>query len=279
MLPNSRSAARRSIAEACDIADRVAVEKLFENIRATMPPVAGVLHAAMVLDDGLLSDLDEERFRRVLAPKVQGAENLDAITYGMNARLLRAVFVRCHAAGQSRPSKLRRRKRVHGGRGPSAAPGGPRCARRRVGADHRCRRDGAFRDAAVAVPEIDGGSRHARRGRIRPHGASARVAIRTGARSHHHIADRRHLYRGSLARFSKSPTYANLVRGDQAIGETAAGHLDLHVDRQDSRHRSRAARTYRRHCHAVGAGPACAGGGNQPGSAGWRNRPRLTNGP
>ena len=44
----------------------------------------------------------------------------------------------------------------------------------------------------------------------------------------------------------KSPTYANLVRGDQAIGETATGYLDLHADRQDSRHRSRASRAHRR---------------------------------
>jgi phthiocerol/phenolphthiocerol synthesis type-I polyketide synthase C len=70
-------------AEPCDIADRRAVERLFEHIAATMPPVAGILHAAMVLDDGLLSDLDADRFRRVLEPKVTGAENLDAVTQGM----------------------------------------------------------------------------------------------------------------------------------------------------------------------------------------------------
>src|SRR6202020_2920550 len=69
--------------EPCDIANRRAVEKLFEHIAATVPPVAGLLHAPMVLDDGLLSDLDEERFRRVIEPKVQGAENLDAVTHGM----------------------------------------------------------------------------------------------------------------------------------------------------------------------------------------------------
>ena len=69
--------------EPCDIGDRRALEKLFENIRAEMPPLAGIIHAAMVLDDGLLSDLDEERFRRVLEPKIEGVENLDYITRGM----------------------------------------------------------------------------------------------------------------------------------------------------------------------------------------------------
>jgi phthiocerol/phenolphthiocerol synthesis type-I polyketide synthase C len=48
-----------------------------------MPPVVGVLHAAMVLEDGLLANLDRNRFERVLAPKVKGVDNLDAATRGM----------------------------------------------------------------------------------------------------------------------------------------------------------------------------------------------------
>jgi len=70
-------------AEPCDIAERRAVERVFQHVTQTMPPVVGVLHAAMVLDDGLLSNLDEERFHRVLAPKVRGADNLDRLTRGM----------------------------------------------------------------------------------------------------------------------------------------------------------------------------------------------------
>ena len=67
----------------CDVSDRRAVARLFQQIGATMPPVVGVLHAAMVLEDGLLANLDRGRFERVLAPKVQGADNLDAVTRGM----------------------------------------------------------------------------------------------------------------------------------------------------------------------------------------------------
>ncbi len=70
-------------AAACNVADRRAMEKLFEHVDATMPPIVGVLHAAMVLDDGLLSNLDRERFQRVLAPKVKGADNLNSLTRGM----------------------------------------------------------------------------------------------------------------------------------------------------------------------------------------------------
>jgi len=71
------------LAEPCDISDQRAVEKLFEKIHATMPPVAGVMHAAMVLDDAVITGLDEERFARVFAPKVTGAENLDLVTRGL----------------------------------------------------------------------------------------------------------------------------------------------------------------------------------------------------
>jgi NADPH:quinone reductase-like Zn-dependent oxidoreductase/acyl carrier protein len=66
-----------------DVSDRGAVAELFQQVKAAMPPVAGVLHAAMVLEDGLLANLDRGHFERVLAPKVLGADNLDAVTRGM----------------------------------------------------------------------------------------------------------------------------------------------------------------------------------------------------
>jgi phthiocerol/phenolphthiocerol synthesis type-I polyketide synthase C len=65
---------------ACDVADTAALETCFEDVRATLPPIKGIVHAAMVLDDGLLANLDPERMRAVLAPKVAGAENLDRLT-------------------------------------------------------------------------------------------------------------------------------------------------------------------------------------------------------
>ncbi|MFE4628382.1 SDR family NAD(P)-dependent oxidoreductase [Streptomyces mirabilis] len=58
---------------ACDVADRDALADVLANVR---PPLAGVLHAAGVLDDALLGDLDGEALGRVLAPKVRGAWNL-----------------------------------------------------------------------------------------------------------------------------------------------------------------------------------------------------------
>jgi NAD(P)-dependent dehydrogenase (short-subunit alcohol dehydrogenase family)/acyl carrier protein len=67
----------------CDVADFDDVTSLFERVARDMPPVVGVMHAAMVLDDGVIANLDAERFARVLAPKVDGAVNLDRATRDM----------------------------------------------------------------------------------------------------------------------------------------------------------------------------------------------------
>lgn len=45
-----------------------------------MPALRGVIHAAGVLDDGSLLNLDEERMQKVMAPKVAGTWNLHAAT-------------------------------------------------------------------------------------------------------------------------------------------------------------------------------------------------------
>jgi acyl transferase domain-containing protein/acyl-CoA synthetase (AMP-forming)/AMP-acid ligase II/acyl carrier protein len=63
-----------------DISNQNDVERLLSEIRNTMPPLGGVIHAAGVLDDHLLLNLDAESFRRVLAPKVLGAWNLHSLT-------------------------------------------------------------------------------------------------------------------------------------------------------------------------------------------------------
>ena len=71
------------MAEACDVTDMAAMQTLFAKIGTTMPPVAGIMHAAMVLDDCILANLDLERLNKVLEPKVSGAENLHALTRNM----------------------------------------------------------------------------------------------------------------------------------------------------------------------------------------------------
>lgn len=63
-----------------DVANEKQVAEVLASIEKTMPPLRGIFHAAMVLDDGLLLQLDRERFRKVMAPKVEGAWNLHVQT-------------------------------------------------------------------------------------------------------------------------------------------------------------------------------------------------------
>lgn len=63
-----------------DVTDSEAVGRVIDMIQADMPDLKGVLHAAMVLDDEFISDLDVQRFQRVLQPKMLGAWNLHQAT-------------------------------------------------------------------------------------------------------------------------------------------------------------------------------------------------------
>ncbi|WP_264159540.1 type I polyketide synthase [Actinomadura rudentiformis] len=60
----------------CDVADREALARVLAEI----PDLTGVVHAAGVLDDGVLTELTPERFEAVMAPKVTGALNLHDLT-------------------------------------------------------------------------------------------------------------------------------------------------------------------------------------------------------
>ena len=63
-----------------DTGVRSSVENLLKNIEDQLPPLRGVLHAAGVLEDGLLVDQTWERFEKVLAPKKGGAALLHELT-------------------------------------------------------------------------------------------------------------------------------------------------------------------------------------------------------
>src|SRR5262249_53329512 len=52
-------------------------------IAGSMPPLRGVFHAAMVLDDCMIDALNRQRLERVLRPKVSGAWNLHRRTLGL----------------------------------------------------------------------------------------------------------------------------------------------------------------------------------------------------
>lgn len=63
-----------------DVAVAADVTKLLARIDEMGPPLQGIIHAAGVLDDGVLRQQTAERFAKVLAPKVQGAWHLHAET-------------------------------------------------------------------------------------------------------------------------------------------------------------------------------------------------------
>ncbi|MFL6123265.1 SDR family NAD(P)-dependent oxidoreductase, partial [Actinophytocola sp.] len=60
---------------ACDVTDRAQLAELLAT-----HPVSAVVHAAGVLDDGVITGLTEDRLATVLAPKVDGALNLAELT-------------------------------------------------------------------------------------------------------------------------------------------------------------------------------------------------------
>jgi 1-acyl-sn-glycerol-3-phosphate acyltransferase len=65
---------------AADVSDEASLAGALDVIRGSMPPIRGVVHAAMVLDDCPLVELDSARIRTAMAPKMMGAWNLHRLT-------------------------------------------------------------------------------------------------------------------------------------------------------------------------------------------------------
>ncbi|TAM66695.1 type I polyketide synthase [Mycobacterium sp.] len=74
-----RQAGAHASVVACDVADPEAVSAMLARIPARYP-LRGVVHAAGILDDGLISSLTPDRVDAVLRAKVDGAWNLHQLT-------------------------------------------------------------------------------------------------------------------------------------------------------------------------------------------------------
>ncbi|MEU4343918.1 type I polyketide synthase [Nocardia sp. NPDC023852] len=108
-----------------DVARRQDVARVLTDIDERMPPLRGVLHAAMVLDDRTILELDAERYERVLAPKMRGAWNLHELTgdrkleffvmYSSASALLGSPGQANYAAANAFLGALARHRK-HGGR-------------------------------------------------------------------------------------------------------------------------------------------------------------------
>ncbi|WP_223278358.1 SDR family NAD(P)-dependent oxidoreductase [Nostoc sp. 'Peltigera membranacea cyanobiont' 232] len=74
-----QTGARLTVVQA-DVSNVEQVTQVLADIEQSLPPLRGIIHAAGVLDDGVLLQQNWQRFDRVLAPKVQGAWNLHTLT-------------------------------------------------------------------------------------------------------------------------------------------------------------------------------------------------------
>ncbi|WP_052375398.1 type I polyketide synthase [Chondromyces apiculatus] len=118
-----RTGAQIMVAQA-DVADRAQLASVMRNVEQTMPPLRGVLHAAGVLEDGTLLQLEAEQLRRVMAPKVQGAWNLHTLTsdapldlfvlYSSAASLLGSPGQSGYCAANAFLDALAHHRRAHG---------------------------------------------------------------------------------------------------------------------------------------------------------------------
>jgi acyl transferase domain-containing protein/NADPH:quinone reductase-like Zn-dependent oxidoreductase/acyl carrier protein len=69
----------KATVHACDVTVEASLNSLLTELRS-YGPLKGVVHAAMVLNDGLISNLDREKNLAVIEVKAIGASNLDRMT-------------------------------------------------------------------------------------------------------------------------------------------------------------------------------------------------------
>ena len=65
---------------ACDVSDKSALSALIAEIQQVLPPLKGIVHAAMVLEDGLIRNMTQQQLLNVMNPKITGAWNLHEVT-------------------------------------------------------------------------------------------------------------------------------------------------------------------------------------------------------
>ena len=76
-----KAGARVTVAQA-DVSDGRQLAAVLAEIDERHSPLRGIVHAAGVLNDGILAQMDPNRFESVMGPKVDGAWHLHALTAG-----------------------------------------------------------------------------------------------------------------------------------------------------------------------------------------------------
>ncbi|KAK6829892.1 Polyketide synthase [Apiospora arundinis] len=75
------------VVKTCDVASEQQVRLLVSQCATTLPPICGVVHAAMVLHDGVFEDMSHESFTDAVRSKVDGTWNLHNVLMSANAKL------------------------------------------------------------------------------------------------------------------------------------------------------------------------------------------------
>jgi phthiocerol/phenolphthiocerol synthesis type-I polyketide synthase C len=81
-LDSLRAGGCTLLVEALDVTDAGAVQAAFARWRTELGPITGVIHCAMVLEDGMILGLTPEKISRVLDPKIRGMRALEAAIAG-----------------------------------------------------------------------------------------------------------------------------------------------------------------------------------------------------
>ncbi|KAA0911383.1 type I polyketide synthase [Pusillimonas sp. ANT_WB101] len=68
------------LAAACDVTNKAQLAAVINDAAASMPVLKGIVHAATVIDDGLVRGMTPEQIQRVLEPKMMGALHLHTLT-------------------------------------------------------------------------------------------------------------------------------------------------------------------------------------------------------
>ncbi|QFY90417.1 amino acid adenylation domain-containing protein [Magnetovirga frankeli] len=79
-LHELREAGLRLRLYACDVTDGAALAACLDDIRAELGPITAVVHAAGLADGGFLAQRSSAELSQILAPKIEGARQLDRLT-------------------------------------------------------------------------------------------------------------------------------------------------------------------------------------------------------
>jgi acyl carrier protein len=80
MIDELRNATINVVTAQVDVTDLAQLSAVFAGIKQDLPLLRGVIHAAGLLADATISQMDRDRFMQAYAPKVMGAWNLHALT-------------------------------------------------------------------------------------------------------------------------------------------------------------------------------------------------------